>query len=50
MHLGYSESELSDQEKAMRVGICYNIDYVPEVHGSPQEYFNEILAQVDILE
>jgi len=34
----------------MRVGICYNIDYVPEVHGSPQEYFNEILAQVDILE
>jgi alkanesulfonate monooxygenase SsuD/methylene tetrahydromethanopterin reductase-like flavin-dependent oxidoreductase (luciferase family) len=34
----------------MRVGICYNVDYQPEVHGSPSRYFGQILAQVDLLE
>jgi alkanesulfonate monooxygenase SsuD/methylene tetrahydromethanopterin reductase-like flavin-dependent oxidoreductase (luciferase family) len=34
----------------MRFGVCYNIDYHPEIHGSPSGYFDEILEQVDLLE
>jgi alkanesulfonate monooxygenase SsuD/methylene tetrahydromethanopterin reductase-like flavin-dependent oxidoreductase (luciferase family) len=34
----------------MRFGVCYNIDYHPEVHGSPQAYLEEILGQVELLE
>jgi alkanesulfonate monooxygenase SsuD/methylene tetrahydromethanopterin reductase-like flavin-dependent oxidoreductase (luciferase family) len=34
----------------MRLGICYNIDYHPEIHGPPAEYFETILRQVELLE
>lgn len=34
----------------MRFGICYNIDYHEEAHGSPSRYFGMILEQVDLLE
>lgn len=34
----------------MRVGICYNVEYHPEIHRSPSHYFGEILEQVDLLE
>jgi alkanesulfonate monooxygenase SsuD/methylene tetrahydromethanopterin reductase-like flavin-dependent oxidoreductase (luciferase family) len=34
----------------MRLGVCYNIDYHPEVHGSPEEYFETILQQVELLD
>jgi alkanesulfonate monooxygenase SsuD/methylene tetrahydromethanopterin reductase-like flavin-dependent oxidoreductase (luciferase family) len=34
----------------MRLGVCYNIDYHPEVHGAPAEYFETILRQVELLE
>jgi alkanesulfonate monooxygenase SsuD/methylene tetrahydromethanopterin reductase-like flavin-dependent oxidoreductase (luciferase family) len=35
---------------AVRIGICYNIDYHPEVHGNPSEYFETILRQVERLD
>jgi alkanesulfonate monooxygenase SsuD/methylene tetrahydromethanopterin reductase-like flavin-dependent oxidoreductase (luciferase family) len=34
----------------VRIGICYNVEYLPEVHGSPSRYFGQILEQVDLLE
>jgi alkanesulfonate monooxygenase SsuD/methylene tetrahydromethanopterin reductase-like flavin-dependent oxidoreductase (luciferase family) len=34
----------------MRFGICYNIDYRPDIHGSPSSYFDRILDQVSVLE
>jgi alkanesulfonate monooxygenase SsuD/methylene tetrahydromethanopterin reductase-like flavin-dependent oxidoreductase (luciferase family) len=34
----------------MRLGVCYNIDYHPEIHGAPAEYFETILRQVELLE
>jgi alkanesulfonate monooxygenase SsuD/methylene tetrahydromethanopterin reductase-like flavin-dependent oxidoreductase (luciferase family) len=34
----------------MRFGIAYNIDYHEEIHGSPADYFEEILQQVELLE
>ena len=34
----------------MRFGICYNIDYHPDVHGTPEQYTTELLEQVDLLE
>lgn len=34
----------------MKFGILYNIDYHPEIHGSPQTYFEIILDQVAMLE
>jgi alkanesulfonate monooxygenase SsuD/methylene tetrahydromethanopterin reductase-like flavin-dependent oxidoreductase (luciferase family) len=34
----------------MRLGVCYNIDYHPEIHGAPQEYYETILRQVELLE
>lgn len=34
----------------MRVGICYNVDYHPEIHKSPSHYFGSILEQVELLE
>jgi alkanesulfonate monooxygenase SsuD/methylene tetrahydromethanopterin reductase-like flavin-dependent oxidoreductase (luciferase family) len=34
----------------MRVGVCYNIDYHPDIHGSPQDYFENILKQVELLD
>ena len=34
----------------MRVGICYNVEYHPDVHKTPSHYFGQILEQVDLLE
>jgi alkanesulfonate monooxygenase SsuD/methylene tetrahydromethanopterin reductase-like flavin-dependent oxidoreductase (luciferase family) len=34
----------------VRVGICYNVEYHPEIHRSPSYYFGQILDQVDLLE
>ena len=34
----------------MRFGVCYNIDYHPDVHGSPSSYYAQIIDQVDLLE
>jgi limonene 1,2-monooxygenase len=34
----------------VRIGICYNVEYRPDVHGSPSRYFGQILEQVDLLE
>ena len=34
----------------MRIGICYNVEYHPAIHGSPKRYFDCILEQVDLLE
>lgn len=34
----------------MRLGICYNIDYHPNIHGSPGDYYETILQQVELLE
>jgi alkanesulfonate monooxygenase SsuD/methylene tetrahydromethanopterin reductase-like flavin-dependent oxidoreductase (luciferase family) len=35
---------------AVRFGILYNIEYYPEVHKSPSNYYGQILEQVDLLE
>jgi alkanesulfonate monooxygenase SsuD/methylene tetrahydromethanopterin reductase-like flavin-dependent oxidoreductase (luciferase family) len=34
----------------MRFGVFYNIDYHPDIHGSPGDYYEEILQQVELLE
>jgi alkanesulfonate monooxygenase SsuD/methylene tetrahydromethanopterin reductase-like flavin-dependent oxidoreductase (luciferase family) len=34
----------------MKFGILYNVDYHYEVHGSPTEYYNTLLKQVEIAE
>jgi alkanesulfonate monooxygenase SsuD/methylene tetrahydromethanopterin reductase-like flavin-dependent oxidoreductase (luciferase family) len=34
----------------MRFGICYNVEYRADVHGSPSRYYSQILEQVDLLE
>lgn len=34
----------------MRFGVCYNVDYREDVHGSPSDYFSQIMEQVDLLE
>jgi len=34
----------------MRFGICYNVEYRPEIHKSPSHYMGQILEQVDLLE
>jgi alkanesulfonate monooxygenase SsuD/methylene tetrahydromethanopterin reductase-like flavin-dependent oxidoreductase (luciferase family) len=34
----------------MRFGICYNIEYVENVHKSPSYYIGQILEQVELLE
>jgi alkanesulfonate monooxygenase SsuD/methylene tetrahydromethanopterin reductase-like flavin-dependent oxidoreductase (luciferase family) len=34
----------------VRFGICYNVDYCEAVHGSPSDYYGQILEQVDLLE
>jgi alkanesulfonate monooxygenase SsuD/methylene tetrahydromethanopterin reductase-like flavin-dependent oxidoreductase (luciferase family) len=34
----------------MRFGICYNVDYRPDVHKSPSNYMGQILEQVELLE
>jgi alkanesulfonate monooxygenase SsuD/methylene tetrahydromethanopterin reductase-like flavin-dependent oxidoreductase (luciferase family) len=34
----------------VRVGVCYNVEYHPDIHKSPSHYFGQILAQVDLLE
>jgi alkanesulfonate monooxygenase SsuD/methylene tetrahydromethanopterin reductase-like flavin-dependent oxidoreductase (luciferase family) len=34
----------------VRVGVCYNVEYHPDIHGSPGRYFEQILEQVDLLE
>lgn len=34
----------------MRFGVCYNIEYREAVHGSPSNYYAQILEQVDLLE
>ena len=34
----------------MRLGVCYNIDYHPEIHGPPAEYYEAILRQVELLD
>jgi alkanesulfonate monooxygenase SsuD/methylene tetrahydromethanopterin reductase-like flavin-dependent oxidoreductase (luciferase family) len=31
----------------MKFGILYNIEYYPEVHGSPQQYYQRILEQIE---
>jgi alkanesulfonate monooxygenase SsuD/methylene tetrahydromethanopterin reductase-like flavin-dependent oxidoreductase (luciferase family) len=38
------------ETRLMRLGICYNIDYHPDIHGAPAEYFETILQQVELLE
>jgi alkanesulfonate monooxygenase SsuD/methylene tetrahydromethanopterin reductase-like flavin-dependent oxidoreductase (luciferase family) len=37
-------------DRPVRFGVCYNIDYHPDVHGTPSSYFAQILDQVDLLE
>jgi len=34
----------------MKFGICYNVDYQAEVHGSPADYYESILDQCVLLE
>src|SRR6516165_4764434 len=34
----------------MRLGVCYNIDYHPDIHGAPADYFETILRQVELME
>lgn len=34
----------------MRFGVCYNVDYHPEIHKTPSYYLGQILEQVDLLE
>jgi alkanesulfonate monooxygenase SsuD/methylene tetrahydromethanopterin reductase-like flavin-dependent oxidoreductase (luciferase family) len=34
----------------VRVGICYNVEYHPDIHGTPSRYFGQILEQIDLLE
>ena len=34
----------------MRFGVCYNVEYREAVHGSPSNYYAQILEQVDLLE
>jgi alkanesulfonate monooxygenase SsuD/methylene tetrahydromethanopterin reductase-like flavin-dependent oxidoreductase (luciferase family) len=34
----------------MRFGICYNIEYIEQVHKSPSYYIGQILEQVELLE
>jgi alkanesulfonate monooxygenase SsuD/methylene tetrahydromethanopterin reductase-like flavin-dependent oxidoreductase (luciferase family) len=34
----------------MRFGICYNVEYREDVHGTPSNYYKQILEQVDLLE
>lgn len=34
----------------MRFGICYNVDYHPDIHGTPGEYYAQILQQCELLE
>jgi limonene 1,2-monooxygenase len=34
----------------MRLGVCYNIDYHPEIHGEPADYYETILKQVELLD
>lgn len=34
----------------MRFGICYNVDYHPEIHGTPGDYYHQILQQCELLE
>jgi alkanesulfonate monooxygenase SsuD/methylene tetrahydromethanopterin reductase-like flavin-dependent oxidoreductase (luciferase family) len=34
----------------VRFGICYNVDYQPAVHGSPADYYEQMLSQCVLLE
>lgn len=34
----------------MRFGICYNVDYHPNIHGSPHDYYMQMLQQCELLE
>ncbi len=34
----------------MRFGICYNVEYREDVHGSPSNYYGQIFEQVELLE
>ena len=34
----------------MRVGICYNVEYHPDIHKTPSHYFGQILDQVVLLD
>jgi len=34
----------------VKLGVLYNIDYQPKVHGSPSAYYEEILQQAELLE
>jgi alkanesulfonate monooxygenase SsuD/methylene tetrahydromethanopterin reductase-like flavin-dependent oxidoreductase (luciferase family) len=34
----------------MRFGICYNIEYLEDVHETPSHYYEGILEQVELLE
>jgi alkanesulfonate monooxygenase SsuD/methylene tetrahydromethanopterin reductase-like flavin-dependent oxidoreductase (luciferase family) len=34
----------------MRFGICYNVEYRPDIHKSPSYYLGQILEQVELLE
>ncbi|RYG29084.1 MAG: LLM class flavin-dependent oxidoreductase [Burkholderiales bacterium] len=34
----------------MRVGVCYNVEYHPDIHKSPSHYYGQILDQVDLME
>jgi alkanesulfonate monooxygenase SsuD/methylene tetrahydromethanopterin reductase-like flavin-dependent oxidoreductase (luciferase family) len=34
----------------VRFGICYNVDYHRDIHTSPAEYYEQMLAQCELLE
>ena len=38
------------KDRRLKFGILYNVDYHPEVHGTPQVYYELILGQVELLE
>jgi alkanesulfonate monooxygenase SsuD/methylene tetrahydromethanopterin reductase-like flavin-dependent oxidoreductase (luciferase family) len=41
---------LSQRNKNVRFGICYNVDYHRQVHGSPADYYEQMLSQCVLLE
>jgi alkanesulfonate monooxygenase SsuD/methylene tetrahydromethanopterin reductase-like flavin-dependent oxidoreductase (luciferase family) len=37
-------------EGRVRFGICYNVDYHPDIHGTPADYYAQMLDQCVLLE
>lgn len=34
----------------MKFGILYNVEYHPEIHGMPAQYYEHILSQIELEE